>query len=78
MFVAFFYDFELTCLLFNFRNYFNPLIARIFTNFGLRGQSVTQGNMGTLLGVQDKKVNIPGQDISSLAAKGLKTKFYDK
>ena len=41
----------------------NPLSARIFTVFELlviRGQSITQGTIGTLLGVQVyKKVKFP-------------------
>ena len=55
---------------------FNPLTARIFTVF--TGQCVTQKSMGrgaprgTHLRIQDhKKVKFLGQDISSLAVKGL-------
>ena len=56
---------------------FNPLTARIFTDFGLwllEGRMLHKGAwvatlLGTLLGY--KKVRFPGWDISSLAAKGL-------
>ena len=61
--------------------FFNPLRARIFTDFGLwsllEGRVLHKGAwiatlLGTLLGVQDyKKVRFPGRDISSLAVKGL-------
>ena len=60
------------------KTYFNPLGARIFTEFGLiiRGQSVTHGNMGCnpprYRPRNYQKVKFPGRDISSLAAEGLR------
>ena len=56
---------------------FNPLSARIFTDFELRlleSRVLHKGAwVATLLGVQDyKKVKFQGRDNSSLAAKGLK------
>ena len=66
-------------------NFFNPLSARIFTAFGLwllEGRVPHKGArvatlLGTLLRVQDyKKVKFSERDISSLAAKGLKTAEY--
>ena len=59
---------------------FNPLSARIFTDFGLRSlegrvlhkEAWVATLLATLLRVQDyKKVKFPGRDILSLAAKGL-------
>ena len=63
---------------------FNPLSARIFTDFWLKlleGRVLHKGAwvatlLSTLLGVQDyKRVKFPGRDISSLAAKGLRKNY---
>ena len=65
---------------------FNPLSARIFTDFGLKlrlleGRVLHKGAwittlLGTLLEVQDyKKVKFTERDISSVAVKGLSNKL---